>query len=197
MPVSHTPRILCYGDSNTYGYDPAEIFERRYPPQQRWPEILAAASGWDVVNLGLNGRMIPYAKREVETALAQIQRQLPADCLVVMLGSNDVFRLDCPPPELLAERMKSFLLAVRESMPSLPLLLIAPPRIAIPLAHYQELFWRLAPAYEALAQELGIFFAAAPQWELPLSADGVHFSAQAHERFAAEIERCLRQALSL
>ena len=34
--------ILCYGDSNTYGYDPQSPLGGRYPPQVRWPDQLAA-----------------------------------------------------------------------------------------------------------------------------------------------------------
>ena len=43
-------KILCFGDSNTYGYDPRGYFGGRY--DDRWPEVLAALTGWDVVNLG-------------------------------------------------------------------------------------------------------------------------------------------------
>ena len=35
-------RILCWGDSNTYGYDPQSPLGGRYPPQVRWTDQLAA-----------------------------------------------------------------------------------------------------------------------------------------------------------
>ena len=28
--------IICYGDSNTYGYDPHDQMEGRYPKDVRW-----------------------------------------------------------------------------------------------------------------------------------------------------------------
>ena len=55
-------RILCFGDSNTWGFDPRDPIESRYPPEERWPDLLAQATGWDVINLGLNGRTVPYRK---------------------------------------------------------------------------------------------------------------------------------------
>ena len=30
-------RLLCYGDSNTYGYDPRSYLGGRYPDSIRWP----------------------------------------------------------------------------------------------------------------------------------------------------------------
>ena len=32
-------RLICFGDSNTYGYDPRSFFGGRYPG--RWTDLLA------------------------------------------------------------------------------------------------------------------------------------------------------------
>ena len=32
--------IICYGDSNTYGYDPCTLMGDQYPEQNRWTGIL-------------------------------------------------------------------------------------------------------------------------------------------------------------
>ena len=53
-------RILCLGDSNTYGYDPRGYFGGRYGADDRWVDIIAKGTGFDMVNLGSNGRMIPH-----------------------------------------------------------------------------------------------------------------------------------------
>ena len=39
-------KILCFGDSNTYGYDPRSCLGGRYPDSVRWTALLEAA-GWD------------------------------------------------------------------------------------------------------------------------------------------------------
>lgn len=54
-------RILFYGDSNTYGYDPADWTEGRYPKNLRWTEIVSKALSekWEIREEGLNGRRIP------------------------------------------------------------------------------------------------------------------------------------------
>ena len=37
--------LLCYGDSNTYGFDPRSYFGGRYPAEVRWTHRLAQATG--------------------------------------------------------------------------------------------------------------------------------------------------------
>jgi len=48
--------VLCYGDSNTWGYDPAT--QSRYPREVRWPRVLRKelGDGYLVIEEGLNGR---------------------------------------------------------------------------------------------------------------------------------------------
>ena len=48
--------ILCYGDSNTYGYDPSTGF--RYPADVRWTGVLKRLLGPDytLIEEGCNGR---------------------------------------------------------------------------------------------------------------------------------------------
>ena len=52
-------RILCFGDSNTYGYDPRG---GRYGEDERWPMRLSAAlgEGFSGVEEGFGGRTCVY-----------------------------------------------------------------------------------------------------------------------------------------
>ncbi|MBC7238193.1 MAG: hypothetical protein H5T69_20305, partial [Chloroflexi bacterium] len=48
--------ILCFGDSNTWGYSPHS--KTRYPEEIRWPCVLQRelGEGYHVIAEGLNGR---------------------------------------------------------------------------------------------------------------------------------------------
>jgi lysophospholipase L1-like esterase len=89
------PTIVCYGDSNTHGYDAATM--GRYPRDVRWPGVLAAELGGiaEVIEEGLNGRTTiwddPYLDgRNGRTYLLPCLRShAPVDVLVLMLGTND------------------------------------------------------------------------------------------------------------
>lgn len=83
-------RILCYGDSNTYGYDPRSYVGGRYSEDVRWTALLQA-QGWDVVNAGENGRSIPRNDWEIEALVQMLRRQKP-EIATVMLGTNDLLQ---------------------------------------------------------------------------------------------------------
>jgi lysophospholipase L1-like esterase len=91
------PTVLCYGDSNTWGYVPGS-FGERYPRDVRWPGRLAAALGgeWEVIAEGLNGRTatLDSPVAEGRNGLAYLAPCLyshaPLDVVVIFLGTNDV-----------------------------------------------------------------------------------------------------------
>ena len=82
-------KILCYGDSNTYGYDGTDVFGGRFPEDARWPELLGRMLGCDSVNLGLNGRRVPRFQRTIEADLTLLKRSGDG-LIIVMLGTNDL-----------------------------------------------------------------------------------------------------------
>ena len=102
--------ILCYGDSNTYGYDPQSPLGGRYPPQVRWPDQLAALQpDRQIVNLGENGREIPRRPWEVQRLEEALKRSSPVDAVVILLGSNDLLQMSPPQAEVVVERMRALL----------------------------------------------------------------------------------------
>ena len=88
-------RILCFGDSNTWGYIPGR--GGRYPEDVRWTGRLQALLGPDytVIEEGQSGRTTVWDD-PVENRLAGItylwpcmESQSPFDLLIIMLGTND------------------------------------------------------------------------------------------------------------
>ena len=75
--------IICFGDSNTYGYDPRGYFGGRYDADCRWVDILAVENGWTIFNMGQNGREIPSSTPTFSA---------DTDLLIVMLGINDLLQ---------------------------------------------------------------------------------------------------------
>lgn len=186
-------RILCYGDSNTYGYDPRSYLGGRYPESVRWTALLQA-QGWDIFNAGQNGRSIPRNGWEIET-LAQLIRRHQPDIVTVMLGSNDLLQDPALSAAGCGERMKRFLKALLEQTPPCQFLLIAPPPMALGAwvdnPQIVETSQRLGAQYRALAQKLGIAFADANDWDVELTYDGVHFSERGHRAFSVGIGKWL------
>ncbi len=190
-------RILCFGDSNTYGYDPRSPLGERYPETVRWTGRLRESGRWEVRSGGENGREIPHSPWACSGAAAWIEREGPPDGLAVMLGSNDLLQLPGGTAEQVTERMERFLRGILAA-PSLgraALLLTAPPpmRPGAWVAEERLLLQsaRLGECYGNLARRLGIAFADAGRWDVELAFDGVHFTEAGHRAFARGMERAL------
>jgi lysophospholipase L1-like esterase len=90
------PTIVCYGDSNTYGYDAATA--GRFPPDVRWPGVLRRELGaeFEVIEEGLNGRTTIWDDPFVDGRNGRnylgpcLQSHAPIDVVVIMLGTNDL-----------------------------------------------------------------------------------------------------------
>lgn len=192
-------RIVCFGDSNTYGYDPRSCLGGRYPEAARWTALLETA-GWEITNKGENGRCIPQRRQDVDI-LIQTIHHAKAEMVAVMLGSNDLLQRPAPSAETCGERMERFLTMLLEEVPaSCKILLIAPPPMKLGAwvndAETLEESHRLVGCYEVLAQRLGIPFADAGTWDVELTFDGVHFSEEGHRTFANRIQKILEQLIS-
>ena len=176
-------KVICFGDSNTYGYDPRSYFGGRYDADSRWVDILAAETGWEVRNMGQNGREIPSAAPAIPA---------DTDLLIVMLGTNDL--LQGKSPEQAAGRLERFLSGI--SLERNKILLTAPPPVTlgqwVPSPQLIEDSHAFAQLCQALAERMGIRFADARKWDIPLTYDGVHFTEQGHKAFAAGLLEELR-----
>ena len=176
-------KILCYGDSNTYGYDPRSFIGDRYPADARWVELLAKETGWEIINRGLNGREIPEQDIPLPDDL---------DLLIVMLGTNDL--LQGAEAKTAAGRMEAFL--CRLSIASEKILLIAPPPMEpgqwVWESRLIEVSRRLGEEYRAVAQKLGVRFTDAAEWNIELCFDGVHFTESGHCAFASSLAMTIK-----
>ena len=146
--------VICFGDSNTYGYDPQGYFGGRYDADSRWVDILAMETGWTISNMGQNGRVIPSAAPAFPA---------DTDLLIVMLGTNDL--LQGRRPKATAERMERFLTGLELARGKIPLfalpsrspgewvpgqMLIAASRTFAGCCRTLAGRWNVSPAYDGV-----------------------------------------------
>lgn len=89
-------QIVCFGDSNTWGYNPEN--GKRHDENTRWTGVLQKLLGdqYNVVECGINGRTTvfdePYREcRNGRIGLGySLQENKPIDLLIVSLGTNDL-----------------------------------------------------------------------------------------------------------
>lgn len=84
-------KIICYGDSNTYGA--CGFVGGRHHADIQWTGILQNSGLYDVVNLGENGREIPSDQWELNELTEILRQEGDFDLLTVMLGTNDLLTM--------------------------------------------------------------------------------------------------------
>ena len=111
-------RIVCYGDSNTWGFNPltGKRYEKPYPVLLRelFPDD-------EIISEGLNGRTMVYddpfgkdrnAKKDIQRL---IKTHLPIDVLIIMLGTNDAKRIFSTNPTSLQKGMRALIYQVLDA----------------------------------------------------------------------------------
>ncbi|MBR6228562.1 MAG: acylhydrolase, partial [Eubacterium sp.] len=138
--------VLCYGDSNTYGFDPRTGF--RYPEGIRWTSRLAAQLGeeYRVIEEGCNGRTTIFDdplegwKNGLDYLKPCLNSHKPVDIVILMLGSNDLKETFHASPAGIADGagvlVKTIQEFTQEKQGFVPkIILVSPPEIGEDIRH--------------------------------------------------------------
>ena len=197
--------ILCYGDSNTYGYDP-HTAGARYPTEVCWTTRFSHAmgDGCRVIVEGLSGRTTAYDRVEFPWKNGYpyltpcLASHKPVDYLIIMLGTNDCNVEMELSAEQIAAGMELLVQAAEEVTRSeqgyVPrIVVVAPaairPEIAGTVFAYQldetsvQKSHDIAPLYRKIAEEHGCLYLDATGVETsPIDCE--HLTEFGHERLA-------------
>lgn len=125
--------ILCFGDSNTYGYNPAD--GSRFPEDVRWTGLLqekAKGGGYRIIEEGLVGRTtifedsVRMGRKGSNFLLPLLETHYPVDAVVLMLGTNDCKTVYNASSHVIGKGMEVLLKQVKNYDASLPVLLLSP-----------------------------------------------------------------------
>jgi lysophospholipase L1-like esterase len=211
--------ILCYGDSNTWGYTPGT--GKRYERHERWTGVLqqSLGSGAIVIEEGLNGRTTvlddptkPFRNGK-DYLIPCLDSHAPLDLVILMLGTNDLknrfgmsaFDIGCNAATLLGMISQSTC-GVEGQAPSL-LLLLAPPPVGkltpVGQTNFPELFRgaeeksiALGELYRRVAQEARAAFLDTSEVIVSSDVDGVHFELDQHRRLGEAVAAIVRRLLA-
>lgn len=211
-------RVLCFGDSNTWGFQPG--LSTRYPESIRWTGKLAYELGPSVTVLeaGLNARttvfddpLRPYANGR--TGLLQdLVEQKPLDLVVLSLGTNDLkYTGAAGSAKGLRDLLNilyhtdAFLYFGCPVFPNPPkVLVISPIHISPELdrinpqselrgkAEESKNFFRF---FEPVCRQFGAELLDASLYAGPSEIDGVHMSAESHLALGRAIAEKVKQML--
>ncbi len=204
--------ILCYGDSNTWGYCPDT--QTRYSRNERWGGVLRNTLGDDylVLEEGLNGRTtvwddpIEGYKNGKEYLIPCLETHKPLDLVIIMLGTNDLKKRFSLSAFDIANGAGVLVKIVQKSEAGPDgnppkVLLMAPPSVA-KLTGFAAMFEgaesksRLfSQEYARVAQETGCAFLDTADIIVSSDVDGIHFDLDEHRKLGEAVAARVRELI--
>ncbi len=199
-------RILCFGDSNTYGRVPGP--ERlRFPANVRWTGVLQNSLGedYEVIEEGLGGRNTMIEDPEnldrngLNYLLPCIESHIPIDFLVVCLGTNDLKEKYDLSAEQIASNLDKLLQRAlerfQENQSFQPeVIVMSPPLVDESVETTQERYKGaeaksklLGSLYSKVAEKHQAKFIDLSVLVQPSKGDGYHLDADAQTKVAQEL----------
>ena len=189
-------KILCYGDSNTWGYVPnidgysKNAVMQQYDEKDCWWSDLKKDN--DIIINGLCGRCIAHENRWLKdrnasiTIKDDIKTYGNLDLIFVQLGTNDCKGEYGDSPSEITDNLQTLLKTIR-SMTSATIVVISPAIIKennkITKRYYiggEEKSEQLDTLYKAMARSEGYIFISGK--DLEIGEDGEHLTIKGHNQ---------------
>lgn len=193
-------KILCYGDSNTYGYIP-ETFGR-YTKNERWTGILSEllSPEYEILEQGMNNRTGFFKNPENiklcggEYLPIYLQNHKDIDICILALGTNDsqyFYNLD---KNSATAGLKHLIQSIREANSKTKILIIPPVKIQKNILdgifamqfdlNSVEKIKNVFPIFKKVSEEMNCFYLDLNEFVTPSPVDGLHYSKESHKIIA-------------
>ncbi len=192
-------RILCYGDSNTWGYIPGTA--KRFDLKTRWTGILQKKLGenFEVIEEGLNSRTtviddlkhLDEGKNGKSYLMPCLNTHDPIDLLILFLGTNDLKERFNRTPEHIAEGIESLIKLIQSTEyddgKSPEIIIVSPTVVDESVEGVKEKYLgaeekskKLGDLYKRIAEKYSFSFLDLAQHVKPSKKDGYHFDPETH-----------------
>lgn len=197
-------RILCFGDSNTYGYKPDK--SGRFDETVRWTGKISQRLGDDyrVIEEGLCGRTTIFedelraGRRGIDLVGTLVETHNPIDIFVVMLGTNDCKTRYKASAGIIAKGLERLIEEAEiKSSNKMKILVISPILLGKGVGeegydtefdeHSEFVSTQLAAEYEKLAKEKGYYYLDASRYAASSPIDREHLDSEGHARLAEAV----------
>lgn len=213
MSTEDKKQILCFGDSNTWGFNPEN--GERYPYDVRWTSVMENVLGksYKIIPEGMNGRTtvfedpVELGRNGLDYLIPCLGSHQPLDAVIIMLGTNDTkhrFGLLAVDIALgmkrLVKTIKSGSYGRNGRVPSIGI--IAPPQVNEwveegPFTGANEISVRIPHEYRIVAEEFGCVFLDAGEYVYCKMPDGIHLNAESHEILGRKVAEWVEKDLLL
>lgn len=204
-------KVLCFGDSNTYGFVPEKC--TRYDKNTRWTGILQALCGSDfsIIEGGCNNRTAfvdnpAGAEQTGYKILPEYFTKNYFDIVVLAIGINDLQLFFRPTLEEFEQGIEKLIKITKDLSPNAKIILVCPSKLDLAgiksgvfsfqfdeisvekSYHLPQIYKKLAEKYACELVDLNEIVKVSP-------LDGLHFSAESHKTIAENLYKNLKQTI--
>lgn len=194
--------ILCFGDSNTWGYNP--VNKLQFPEGIRWTSLLQSKLEKKSINIleeGLCGRTTIYEdasrpdRKGIDSLPGIFNKYNQIDSVILMLGTNDCKAYNHSSPESIALGIDRCLELITRYVPADKVILVSPivlgedvwkdefdPEFDVNSVRVSQ---GLRNAYAKVARKRGVHFIAASDYVQPSEEDQEHMNVKGHRVLAS------------
>jgi lysophospholipase L1-like esterase len=204
--------IMCYGDSNAWGYSPES--RDRFPRDLRWTGVLqrVLGGGYAVIEEGQGGRTTVWddpvegQKNGKAYLVPCLESHAPLDLVVLMLGTNDLKKRFSVSAYDIAQSVAALLDIIQRSGAGRnngapKILLLAPPPLG-KLTELAEMFdggaeksKKFGPYYREVAGRFGCSFLDTADVIRSSPLDGVHFEREEHLKLGQAVAALVKSIM--
>ncbi len=208
--MNETIRILCYGDSNTWGYISGSDHQR-HSKSERWPGALQEMLNddrFEIIEEGLNGRTLTSEEKRTDKEgrsgatylIPCLDSHDPIDLVIIMLGTNELKTEFYRNPKEIGEIFEEFFVKkiinrksqFRGTCPKL--MILTPPVITKENPKFiggVEKSEKLNDIYQDIALRNNCYFIGNEEWKT--GEDGIHLSRDSHRVIASILSRKIKE----
>ncbi len=194
-------KILCFGDSNTYGYIPGS--GARYGDDARWSGLLCQMlkDKYEIIEAGCNNRTgfceNQAGIKETGFKILPLYLAKKPDCVVLAIGINDLqteYNISFYEIKTGLEKMID---AIKKELPDAKIILLCPAEISNALfnSYFSTMFDKssiekskhLPAIYKNVAKDKNCKFIDLNKIAKVSDKDGLHYEAEEHKKIAQAI----------
>lgn len=194
-------KILCFGDSNTFGYNPNN--GSRYNENSRWTGILKnlCKNNYEIIEAGCNNRTAfsnnPDGIQFTGYMILPEYLKKFYDIIILAIGINDLQKFYNPALEEFETGIENLIKKIRESLPNCNIIILSPSHITENILNSNFRFMfnqtsiekskQITPIYEKIANKYNCKFLDLNKIVTTSKIDGLHYDIEEHKKIAQSI----------
>lgn len=198
-------KILCFGDSNTYGFDP--MTGQRFNENTRWTSLLQKelSGKYEIIEAGCNNRTCfsDNPQGEFQTGYKAILSALNDDFewVIIQIGINDLQRFFNPSYDDFKRGLENFLQIIKNKSPKSKIILIRPQTLDETILKGSFSYQFDKNSIETSKQTGEIYNLAAKNFNCTLfdlnkivktSTDGLHYDENSHKIISQKLANIIK-----